>query len=254
VSLIKRSLSAVGKVGIIIGIAVAFLFGLTTTVYLSLRSSEVKVPDVVGKDRVAAENALGDSKLNIRVRATRPSADAKPDTILMQVPHAGEMVKAGQTVAVDVSRVPREGESSISIASAEHKPTENKEEEKAAAENDNANSNQPATKNDNANANQNQNKAKRNKNTNTNSNANNKTANNSNNGNNNNSTLNANRNQNNRNANQNVTNRNAIPANRNQNPTNVNRNNTNNATNSNRRAPVTTTTPSVNPGSNRRTP
>jgi hypothetical protein len=256
VSLIKRSLSAVGKVGIIIGIAVAFLFGLTTTVYLSLRSSEVKVPDVVGKDRVAAENALGDSKLNIRVRATRPSADAKPDTILMQVPHAGEMVKAGQTVAVDVSRVPREGESSISLASAEHKPTENKEEDNKAAENTNANSNsnQPATKNDNANANQNQNKAKRNKNTNTNTNANNKNANNSNNSNNNNSALNANRNQNNRNANQNVTNRNAIPANRNQNPTNVNRNNTNNATNSNRRAPVTTTTPSVNPGSNRRTP
>jgi beta-lactam-binding protein with PASTA domain len=242
VSLIKRSLSAVGKIGIIILIGVAFLFGLTSTVYLSLRSSEVKVPDVVGKDRLTAENALADSGLNIRVRATRPSADAKPDTILMQVPHAGEKVKAGQTVAVDVSRVPKQGEASVSIASAENKSTENKPDEKKEA--DNANSNQPATKNDNQNANQNQNKPKKNKNTNTNSN--NKNANNSNNSNNSNS-----RNANNRNANQNVTNRNTSTVNRNANTTNVNR--TNNNANSNRRAPVTTPSPSALPG-NRRTP
>jgi hypothetical protein len=245
VSVIKRSLSAVGKLVLIIVIGVAFLFGLTSTVYLSLRSSEVKVPDVVGKDRLTAENALADSGLNIRVRATRPSADAKPDTILMQVPRAGEKVKAGQTVAVDVSRVPKEGEYSVSLASAENKSTEKKAEENKEAEN--ANSNQPATKNDNQNANQNQNKPKKNKNTNTNSNS--KNANNSNNGNNSNSGNNGNRsannrNANNRNANQNATNRNTSIVNRNANTTNVNRT-TNNA-NANRRAPVTTP-PLANP-------
>ena len=241
----KRSLSAVGKIVLVILIGIAFLFGLTSTVYFSLRSSEVKVPDVVGKDRLTAENALADSGLNIRVRATRPSADAKPDTILMQVPHAGEKVKSGQTVAVDVSRVPKQGESSISIASAEKKDTEKKAEDNKEAEN--ANSNQPATKNANENANQNQNKPKKNKNTNANS----KNANNSNNGNNSNNANNGNRSANNRNANQNVTNRNTNNANRNTNPTNVNRT-TNNA-NSNRRAPVTTTPPLQNPV-NRRTP
>jgi hypothetical protein len=249
VSLIKRSLSAVGKIGIIIGIAVAFLFGLTTTVFLSLRSAQVKVPDVVGKDRLTAENALADSGLNIRVRATRPSADAKPDTILMQLPRAGEMVKEGQTVAVDLSRVPRAGEASISIASAENKSTENKPEENKEAEN--SNSNQPAAKNDNANANQNQNRPKKNKNANSNS----KNANNSNNSNNGSNAGNSNRNANNRNANQNLTNRNtARDANNvihNANTTNINRNNSN--ANSNRRAPLTTPSPLVNPG-NRRTP
>ena len=39
-------------------IAIAFLFGVVTTVYLSLRSPEVKVPDVVGKDRFEAEKIL----------------------------------------------------------------------------------------------------------------------------------------------------------------------------------------------------
>jgi hypothetical protein len=269
-SLIKRSLSAFGKIGIIIGIAVAFIFGLAGTVYLSLRSSEVKVPDVVGKDRLTAENALADSGLNIRVRATRPSADAKPDTILMQVPHPGEMVKAGQTVAVDVSRVPKQGEASINAAVAANRPQENKPEENKGAGNENANSNQSNARNDNQDANQNQNKPKRNKNTNSNS----KNANNSNNSNNNNLANNSNRNANNnnrnannRNANQNLTNRNANTVIHNANTmtttTNVNRNNTNvnrtsnnrnsNNANSNRRAPVTTTPPISNPV-NRRTP
>ncbi len=246
-SLINRSLSAVGKIGIVIGIAVAFLFGLTSTVYLSLRSSTVTVPDVVGKDRLTAENALQDSGLNIRVRATRPTSDAKPDTVLMQVPRAGEMVKEGQTVAVDISRVPKEGEQSISLASTENRSAEQKPDEQKETEISNAK--ETTQKNDNQNANQNQNKAKRNKNTNSNSNsnANNRNANNANNGN---SSTNVNRaNANNRNANQGGQNRNANTGNHNANA-NLNRN----STNTNRRAPANITTqPAPSPG-NRRTP
>lgn len=227
----------------IVGIAFAFLFGLAGTVYLSLRSSEVKVPDVVGKDRLAAENALQSAGLNIRVRATRPSAEAKPDMVLIQVPRAGDVVKEGQTVAVDVSRVPKEGEASVSLASAENKPDGNKQPENSNAnagdsgavkdENRNANQNQ--------NQNQNQNKSKRNKNTNSNS----KNSNNSNNGNTaGNGNRGANNNANNRNANQGL-NRNTNTGNRNA-GLNVNRNNGNNA-NVNRRAPATSTPPFVKP-------
>ena len=43
--------SALRRIGIVIAIAIVFVFGLATTVYLSLRSPEVTVPDVVGKDR-----------------------------------------------------------------------------------------------------------------------------------------------------------------------------------------------------------
>ena len=124
-SLATRALSAVRRIGIVIAIAIAFLFGLATTVYLSLRSPEVTVPDVVGKDRFEAERVLGDASLNFRVRATRPSNQLKPNTILFQLPRAGEVVKAGQTVAMDVSRAAKEGEATESIAP-EKKPGEEK--------------------------------------------------------------------------------------------------------------------------------
>ena len=153
-------LSALRRLGIVIAIAIVFLFGLATTVYLSLRSPEVKVPDVVGKDRFEAEHILGGAGLNYRVRATRPSNQLKADTVLFQVPRAGEVVKSGQTVAMDISRTAKEGEASEAVvetpaeekpananeASAnENKPKRNKNTNKNA--NDNANENRNANSN-----------------------------------------------------------------------------------------------------------
>jgi hypothetical protein len=208
-------LSALRRLGIVIAIAVVFLFGLATTVYLSLRSPEVKVPDVVGKDRFEAEHILGDAGLNYRVRATRPSNQLKADTVLFQVPRAGEVVKAGQTVAMDISRTAKEGEASEAVV---EKPPE-----------DNT---RPETANEAAN----ENKPKRNKNTNKNANDN----------------LNANGN---RNANSNrPLNRNANTGNANA-GTNLNsnrpaliiNNNANRSVNENRRAPVAKPSPTTKP-------
>ncbi|HSB27826.1 MAG TPA: hypothetical protein VLE19_08225, partial [Pyrinomonadaceae bacterium] len=67
-SLVTNLLSVIRRIAIVIVIAVAFLFGVVTTVYLSLRSPEVKVPDVVGKDRFEAEKILAAADLNFRVR------------------------------------------------------------------------------------------------------------------------------------------------------------------------------------------
>jgi len=227
----RRALAALGKVGIILAVLVAFLFGMLGTVYLSLRTAEVKVPDVLGKDRLEAETLLEDAGLKLRVRGARPSTEKKPDTILSQLPEAGLTVKTGIEVAVEVSRTPKEGER---VSSAAEEPTQ--EAEKPA---ENANQNSTAT---NQNQNQNQNKPPKNKNTN--KNASNKNANNSNNAN-----ANSNRNANNRNAN---TTRNTNNGNRNANTTpNANRTTTN--TNTNRRPPVITTPP-FNPGANRGTP
>jgi beta-lactam-binding protein with PASTA domain len=227
----RRALTALGKVGVVLAVLVAFAFGLVGTVYLSLRTAEVKVPDVLGKDRLTAETMLDDAGLKIRVRGARASAE-KPDTILSQLPEAGQIVKVGIPVAVEVSRAPKEGESVRSIAT---EPSQ--ETEKPA---DNANQSSTAT---NQNQNQNQNKPPKNKNTN--KNANNKNANNSNNAN----STNANRNANNRNAN---TTRNTNNSNRNANAT-PNANRTTNNSNTIRRPPVITTPP-FNPGANRGTP
>ena len=144
---------------IVIGIAVAFTLGLFGAVYLSLRSSETRVPDIVGKDRAAAENTISDAGLNFRVRATRPTSEAKPDTVLIQLPHAGEVVKVGQTVAVDISRATTDGEVSTPTNT---NSAENKQENTSSSNtstNSNANTEKkPANRNtNNSNANKNAN-------------------------------------------------------------------------------------------------
>lgn len=137
-------------------LAIAFLFGLATTVYLSLRSPEVTVPEVLGLDRFEAEKVLAQADLNFRVRATRPSNKVKADTVLFQLPRAGEVVKAGQTVAMDISRTTKEGEASD--ASATDKKVEEEKAASAKASNKNENENRPRrNRNTNTNANKNAN-------------------------------------------------------------------------------------------------
>ena len=140
------------RITIVVVIAIAFLFGVATTVYLSLRSPEVKVPDVIGKDRFEAERILAAADLNFRVRAIRPSK-ANPDTVLFQLPRSGEVVKAGQTVAMDISRVMKEGELPETV-----KPAESDTPNANTSANTNENKpKKPRNKNDNENANSNAN-------------------------------------------------------------------------------------------------
>ncbi len=138
-SLFARITSIVRSIAIVIAIGAVFLFGVATTVYLSLRSPEVKVPDVVGKDRFEAERILAEADLKFRVRATRPSNESKPDTVVFQLPRAGEVVKTGQTVAMDISRPTKAGESPENVTPDE--PAENRNTNSAANENANANAN-----------------------------------------------------------------------------------------------------------------
>jgi beta-lactam-binding protein with PASTA domain len=204
VSVVRKTISALRRFIIVIAIAITFLFGLATTVILSLRSPVVTVPQVVGKDRFEAESTLRSAGLNFRVRAARPSNQVKPDTVLFQLPRAGEEVKGGQTIAVDVSRPAKEGEASEGLST----------DDKAGKGNENTNAN---TNESSSAGNANESKPKRNKNTNNNGNANN------------NRNANANRaraNANNRNANSetNTENQNRESDNSNSNRSNRNRN------------------------------
>jgi hypothetical protein len=155
VSFTTQVVSVFRRLGIIVAIGFTFLFGVVSTVYLSLRSPEVKVPEVVGKDRFEAERVLGEAGLNFRVRATRPSKQSNPDTVLFQLPRAGEVVKVGQTVAMDISRVAKEGEAAESEATDQKVAQEQASEDKTASD---ANENRPKrNKNANKNANENAN-------------------------------------------------------------------------------------------------
>jgi beta-lactam-binding protein with PASTA domain len=172
VSFTKQALTALKRIFIVVGIAVAFTLGLLGAIYLSLRSSETKVPDIIGKDRTAAEDTISSAGLNFRVRATRPTSEAKPDTVLIQLPHAGEIVKVGQTVAVDISRSAKEGDSPSASNANTNAETEKKSENEnssVANSNDNKEKKKLANKNanDNLNASGNSNRASnRNRNTN----------------------------------------------------------------------------------------
>jgi len=163
VSFTKQALLAIKRIFIVIGIAIAFSLGLLGAIYLSLRSSETKVPDIMGKDRLTAENTISSAGLNFRVRATRATSEAKPDTVLIQLPHAGEIVKVGQTVAVDLSRPAKEGEisspTSLNTNSANtNSENGNKAENNSAANAaSNSNENKPKKKPTNKNANDNSN-------------------------------------------------------------------------------------------------
>lgn len=168
-SLTKQALLIFKRIFIVIGIAVAFSLGLVFAIYLSLRSSETRVPDIIGKDRAAAETTISDAGLNFRVRATRPSSEAKPDTVLIQLPHAGEIVKVGQTVAVDIARGTGNGEiTPPANVNANTPANTNTNSERANSNNNNSaantNDNKPKKKptpprnaNDNRNANGNRN-------------------------------------------------------------------------------------------------
>ena len=155
-SVLTRITSVFRSIAIIVAIALVFLFGVATTVYLSLRSPEVQVPNVVGKNRFEAEKILADADLKFRVRATRPSTEAQPDTVMFQLPRAGEVVKTGQTVAMDISRLAKAGESSEKVTPDE--PAENRNTNSSTNTNENKpKRSRPKNTNENANANGNTN-------------------------------------------------------------------------------------------------
>jgi hypothetical protein len=161
VPLVNRALLTLKRILIVIGIAVAFSIGLVGAVVLSLSSSKTTVPNIVGKDRITAENEISAARLNFRVRATRPASDAQPNTVLIQIPGAGQEVKVGQTVAVDISRPTKEGETSTTTPSntaTEKKPENTNASNSSTNANDNKPKKKPANANSNTNANANGNR------------------------------------------------------------------------------------------------
>lgn len=108
-SVVTRSLSAIGKL-VFVGVLLSVFFGgMAGVVYMSLSGEEVKVPDLVGKDFVQSEAELASLGLKIKRRADRPSPE-KINTVLEQLPKPGETVKTGQMILVVVSKLGSEGE------------------------------------------------------------------------------------------------------------------------------------------------
>jgi hypothetical protein len=103
VSIIKKSTSALGKLIVVLTLAATFTVGLLTVVYLQLQGEEMKVPEIVGKDFVESERELAGLGLRIKKRADRPSTE-KQNTVIEQLPKAGDTVKTGQMILVVTSK------------------------------------------------------------------------------------------------------------------------------------------------------
>lgn len=134
-------------------IAVVFAAGVLLSIYLSLRSPEIQVPDVVNQSYLDGETTLSKAGLDIRERAARFKPGVQPGVILDQSPRAGEVIKAGQTVAVVVSRAPKEGERPPDEEVAEERREEEKTGTRTENTNAGANANRERRRNVNRNAN-----------------------------------------------------------------------------------------------------
>lgn len=102
-SIISRGFSAIGKLVTLVVMLAAFAGGMVGVVYMSLAGAEIKVPEIVGKDFVESEKELAALGLKIRKRADRVSGE-QINTVLEQLPKAGETVKTGQWISVVVSK------------------------------------------------------------------------------------------------------------------------------------------------------
>ena len=103
VSIISSGFSAIGRLVALAALLAVFLFGLVGVVYMSLQGSEIKVPEITGKDLHDSEKELALLGLKIKKRADRVSGE-KPDTVIEQLPKAGETVKTGQMILVVTSK------------------------------------------------------------------------------------------------------------------------------------------------------
>ena len=106
---IKKSVSAFGKLITVIVLAGTFIVGLVGVVYMSLQGQVLTVPEIVGRDLVESEKELAGMGLRIKKRADRYSTE-KPNTILEQLPKAGETLKTGQMIFVVTSKTNPEGD------------------------------------------------------------------------------------------------------------------------------------------------
>lgn len=106
---LKTGISAIGKLATVALLLAAFLVAMAGVVYMSLSGKEITVPEITGKDFFESEKELASLGLKIKRRADRPSAE-RMNTVLEQLPKAGETVKSGQMIFVVVSKAGAEGE------------------------------------------------------------------------------------------------------------------------------------------------
>lgn len=108
-SFAKKIGSAFGKLLIVASLLAAFGVGMVYVVFRSLQGSEITVPEIVGKNAAESERELAALGLKVKKRAERYSEEP-PNTVLEQLPKAGDTVKTGQMILIVTSKPNPEGD------------------------------------------------------------------------------------------------------------------------------------------------
>lgn len=98
-----RAISGVLRLVALAAVAAVFFLSMAGVVYMSLQGTEVKVPELVGKNVTETEKELASLGLKVKKRAERVSAEPI-DSVIEQLPKPGETVKTGQVIYVVTSK------------------------------------------------------------------------------------------------------------------------------------------------------
>jgi len=94
--------------GIFLALIAVGVISAFAVVALLLRQEEVRVPDLVGQDIVAAIDPVAQQGLQLKVERREPHPTLAKDIVVAQTPAAGSMLKKGRPVRVVISLGPNE--------------------------------------------------------------------------------------------------------------------------------------------------
>jgi len=99
----NRAISGVLRLVGLAAVVAVFFLSMAGVVYMSLQGTEVKVPELVGKNATESEKELASLGLKVKKRAERVSSEPI-DSVIEQLPKPGETVKTGQVIYVVTSK------------------------------------------------------------------------------------------------------------------------------------------------------
>ena len=96
----------------VIALTLAFLLSATATIYLLFRSGDTRVPDVVGKSEIEAQQMAQQSGLRVKI-VRREDAKVPANTVIETRPGPNSSVKKDSGITIIVSSGPPQTKSAL---------------------------------------------------------------------------------------------------------------------------------------------
>jgi hypothetical protein len=104
------------RLGMVIVLALAFFMSATVTIYTLFRSGDTRVPNVIGRSEVEAQQIAAKAGLNVKVQ--RRTDDKIPaNTVIETRPGPNSSVKKDSPLTIVVSSGPAQTKSELGVSS-----------------------------------------------------------------------------------------------------------------------------------------